>query len=73
MQDEEIKREPLYQVWAIEVATGNLVPVPFFPRIAKQVAEEFALTMRLMIAQGKEKRYSDPKALLHIRAPEEST
>jgi hypothetical protein len=63
------QREPLYQVWATERATGNLVVVPFFPRIAKEIAEEYASTMRLMIAQGNEKRYSDPQALLHMREP----
>lgn len=61
------QREPLYQVWAIELATKKLVPVPFFPRIAKEVAEEFASNMRMMIAAGKEKRYSDPQALVHIK------
>jgi len=64
---EVTQREPLYQVWAIERATGKLVAVPFFPRIAKEVAEEFAATMRMEIALGHETRYSDPEALLHIR------
>lgn len=64
------RREPLYQVWAEETATGKLVVVPFFPRIAQEVAEEWAATMRAMIALGKEKRYSNPRALLHIRVPE---
>lgn len=67
---EVTQREPLYQVWAIERASGKLVAVPFFPRIAKAVAEEFAATMRIQIALGKETRYSDPEALLHIRAPD---
>ena len=63
---EAVKREPLYQVWATDVETGKPVAVPFFPRIQKEVAEELAATMRMQIALGKEKRYSDPKALLHL-------
>ena len=62
----ETKREPLYQVWATEVETGNQVPMPFFPRVMKEVAEEYAATVRMMIATGKEKRYSDPMAVLHL-------
>lgn len=64
--EEVLQREPLYQVWATDVKTGKPVAVPFFPRIKKEVAEEYAATMRMMIAQGKEKRYSDPKAVLHL-------
>jgi hypothetical protein len=60
------KREPLYQVWAEETATGQLVPAPMFPRVAKEVADEFASTMAMMIACGKEKRYNQPQVLLHI-------
>ena len=67
---EVMQRAPLYQVWAIERATDKLVVVPFFPRIAKEVAEEFAATMRMQIALGNETRYSDPEALLHIRLPD---
>lgn len=67
--NEVVRRAPLYQVWATDVKTGKLVVVPFFPRIAKEVAEEYAATMRLMIAAGKEKRYSDPQALIHLREP----
>lgn len=63
---EASKREPLYQVWAVDTTTGKPVAVPFFPRMAKEPVEEFAATMRMMIAQGKEKRYSDPKAVLHL-------
>jgi hypothetical protein len=63
------QREPLYQVWATERTTGQLVVVPFFPRIAKEVADEFASTMRMQISLGNEKRYSDPQALLHMREP----
>jgi hypothetical protein len=60
------RRENLYQVWAIEKATGNLVAVPMFPRIAKPVAEEWAALMQRMIREGKETRYEDPKALEHL-------
>lgn len=64
--DTQKKRELLYQVWATETATGQLVAVPFFPRVAKEVAEEYAATMKGMISLGKEKRYSDPHALPHL-------
>lgn len=67
--DEGIRREPLYQVWAEETETGKLVPVPFFPRIGRESAEEFASLMRQMIAQGKETRYSQPQAVLHLAGP----
>ena len=59
-------REPLYQVWAEETDTGKLVAVPYFPRAMQQAAEEWASLMRQMIAQGKEKRYSNPQARLHL-------
>ena len=59
-------REPLYQVWATDTETGKPVPVPYFPRMRQDVVEEFAATMRMMIAAGKEKRYSNPEALRHI-------
>jgi hypothetical protein len=58
--------EPLYQVWAENTETGALEPVPFFPRVMQATAEEYAATMRKMIALGKERRYSNPKALLHL-------
>lgn len=61
------KRDPLYQVWAEEVSTGKLVPAPMFPRVVKEVADEYASTMSMMIAAGKEKRYSQPQVLLHIQ------
>jgi len=64
--EEVLQREPLYQVWAVETKTGKPVPVPFFPRMKKEVVEEYAATMRMQIALGNEKRYSDPKAVLHL-------
>ena len=64
--EEVLQREPLYQVWATEIETGKLVAVPFFPRMKKEVIEEYTATMRMMIAQGKEKRYSNPEAVLHL-------
>ena len=62
--EQGLRREPLYQVMATEVSTGELVAMPMFPRIGKEVAEEFAATVRTMILQGKEKRYADPQAVL---------
>lgn len=66
MDEEGIRREPLYQVWAEETATGKLVAVPFFPRMGKDAVEEFASLMREQIAKGKETRYSKPEAVLHL-------
>lgn len=61
-----IKQEQLYQVWAIETATGNLVPFPYFPRIGKEAADELLATLKAMIASGKEKRYTEPQSLPHL-------
>lgn len=60
------KKEPLYQVWAEETKTGQLVPVPMFPRVMKETAEELAATMKEMILLGHEKRYANPQALIHL-------
>ena len=60
------QKAPLYQVWATETATGKPVPVPFFPRMAKEVVEEYASCMRMAIASGNEKRYSNPEVLQHL-------
>ena len=67
MNETGIKREQLFEVWAEETETGKLVQVPFFPRIGQESAEEFAGLMRKMIAEGKEKRYSNPQTVPHIR------
>lgn len=64
--DDQVKREPLYQVWATEVKTGNLVAMPMFPRVMQEVANEYVTTVKGMIALGKEKRYVDPQALPHL-------
>lgn len=64
--DIQTKREPLYQVWATETKTGQLVPVPMFPRVMKEVADEYVGTMESMIKLGHEKRYADPQALVHL-------
>lgn len=64
--EDQIKREPLYQVWATETKTGQLVAVPFFPRVMKQVADEYVSTMDSMIKLGKETRYAEPQALVHL-------
>ena len=66
MNQQEPRREPLYQVWATETKTGKLVPVPYFPRAMKPVAEEWVSLMKQAIASGKYTAYSDPKALLHL-------
>lgn len=64
--DNQTKRAPLYQVWATEVQTGQLVAVPFFPRVMQEVADEYVATMKSMISLGKEKRYVEPQALPHL-------
>lgn len=64
--EEQIKREPLYQVWATETKTGQLVAVPMFPRMIKEAAENFVQTMKDQIALGNEKRFVEPQALLHL-------
>ena len=61
-----IKREPLYQVWAEDTETGQLVVVPYFPRIAQAVAEEWVGLMNQAISSGKLKKYANPKAILHL-------
>lgn len=66
MTDQVQQREDLYQVWATETNTGQLVVVPMFPRVAKEAAEQFVETMQNMISTGKEKRYADPQALMHM-------
>lgn len=63
---DDVKREPLYQVWATETKTGKLVPAPMFPRVMKEVAEEYVATMKSMIMAGHEKRYTEPQALIHL-------
>lgn len=64
--EDQVKHEPLYQVWAIETKTGNLVPFPFFPRVMKDVADEYVSTVKSMIVAGHEKRYTEPQALIHL-------
>lgn len=65
-QEDQIKNEPLYQVWATEIQSGKLVPMPMFPRVMKDVADEYASTVRMMIAAGKETRYKDPESILYL-------
>jgi hypothetical protein len=65
-----IVREPLYQVWAIERKTNQLVPIRYFPRIRQQVAEEYASLVNKMVKEGKESNYADARALLHIEIPQ---
>ena len=67
--EQETLKEPLYQVWAIERKTNQLVPVRYFPRMKQQVVEEYAALVNKMVKEGKEKRYADARALLHIEIP----
>lgn len=66
LDEQGIKREQLFEVWAERTDTGQLVQVPFFPRIGHEAAEEFASLMRKMIAEGKEKRFSNPQLVPHL-------
>jgi hypothetical protein len=66
MDGVETGREPLYQVWAIDTKTGQLVPVPFFPRVMKRTAEEWVSLMKMAIATRDYKDFADPRALLHM-------
>ena len=61
-----IVREPLYQVWAIERKTNQLVPMRNFPRIKQQIADEWAALVNKYVKEGKERNYADARALLHI-------
>lgn len=64
--EHQMPQGELYQVWATDVRTNQLVPVPCFPRVAQQIAEEYVATMKSMISLGHEKRYADPQALPHL-------
>jgi hypothetical protein len=64
-----VVREPLYQVWAVERKTNQLVPMRNFPRIKQQVADEWASLVNKMVSEGKERNYADARALLHIEIP----
>ena len=64
----DIKREMLYQVMAEEIATKQLVAIPFFPRMGKESVDRFADEMSLMIACGKEKRYVNPQVCPIIKS-----
>lgn len=63
---ETIRTQSLYQVWATETKTGKLVAVPFFPRVIQEAAVKFVADMNSQIRKGREKRYADPVALLHL-------
>lgn len=56
-------REPLYQVCAENTQTGQLMVIPFFPKVSQPAATGFADTVAKMIACGKEKRFANPRAL----------
>ena len=60
------ERDPLYQVWATRTDTGEMVPIPFFPRVIKEVADRFVSDVREQIRVGNEKRFADPQALAHL-------
>jgi hypothetical protein len=59
--------DQLYQVWAKDKRTGDLVPMPMFPRVIKQVADHFVSVVKEQIAKGNCKDYEDPQALMHIK------
>ena len=61
-----VKKAEFYQLWVEENKTGELIPCPFFPRAVKELVDEWADTVRLMIAGGKEKRFSNPQVLRHV-------
>lgn len=63
---ETIGTQKLYQVWATETKTGQLVAVPFFPRVMQEAALKFVQDMNSQIRKGREKRYADPVAMLHL-------
>ena len=63
---ETVRHEPLYQVYAEEVKTGQLVAVPMFPRAMKAATEEWVGLMLEQIRLGNEKRYANPQVALHI-------
>jgi len=64
MEEEITKREPLYQVYAEETKTGNLVAVPMFPRAMKVNTDEWVNLMEEQIRLGNEKRYVKPQSAL---------
>lgn len=67
----ETKRQhELYQVYATEKSSGELIPVPWFPRANKEACEGWCETIKLMIASGKENRYADPQVIVYLGTPE---
>jgi|GEM_PF-4241103 hypothetical protein len=66
MEEPIIKKADFYQVWVEDTKTGELIPCPFFPRAVREVADQWADEVRLMISAGKEKRFSNPQVLLHV-------
>lgn len=64
MEEEITKREPLYQVYAEETKSGNLVAVPMFPRAMKVNTDEWVNLMEEQIRLGHEKRYVKPQSAL---------
>lgn len=64
--DNQAQKVDLYQVWGIRKADGNFVPLPMFPRVMKEVADEYVATVKSMINLGKETRFTEPQALLSL-------
>jgi len=61
--NENNARKPLYQVCAENTQTGQLMAIPFFPKVNQTAATILADTVARMIACGKEKRFANPRAL----------
>jgi len=64
--NEPKKTRELYQVFATEVKTGQLVAVPMFGKSHKKACDLWANTMTDMINKGFEKRYRDPLVALDM-------
>lgn len=60
------KMHDLYQVYVTEIATGNLVPFPKFPRAGKSAVEMWANTLADQIRLGNVKDVKDPQVVLYM-------
>jgi hypothetical protein len=70
--NEPKKKHELYQVYATEVKSGQLVAVPMFGKSHKKACDLWANTMTDMIAKGFEKRYRDPQVAMYLGSNESS-
>lgn len=57
-------KEQLYQVWATDTATGQLIPI--FPKATKEAVEQWVSVVNEQIRLGKCKALSDPHVAAHI-------